>query len=218
MLSNILAKGLPNYIALLNEFLKHRKEVSVPINDYFSNFDALCLHNMIAKYQPNKYVEIGSGYSTLVASRAIKFYGLDTKIFSIDPEPRTRVDEVCSVVHRRPLSIEDVGWIITLKKGDIIFIDASHQLLDGSDVTLFFLEILPRLQSGVIVQIHDVFLPKTYPLKWEARQYSEQYALAIALIFGESKIHILLPNGYMSCFEPYVNRYGVGKSFWFEVQ
>jgi len=218
MLNNIFVKGLPNYVALLREFVKHRSEVSVPVNNYFSNFDALCLHNMIAKYRPKKYVEIGSGFSTLVASRAISLYGLDTKIISIDPEPRTQVDEVCSVVYRRLLNMEDVGWITTLKKGDIIFIDASHQLLDGSDVAIFFLEILPRLQPGVIVQLHDIYLPRAYPHDWEERQYSEQYALAIALVFGQTKIHVLLPNGYISVLQSYANEFGVGKSFWFEVQ
>src|SRR3712207_7395472 len=48
--------------------------------------------------------------------------------------------------------------------------------------TLFrSLEILPRLRPGVLVHVHDIFLPGEYPRDWvlgpEHRFWNEQYLL-----------------------------------------
>lgn len=80
----------------------------------------------------------------------------------------------------------------------MLFFDGSHRIFENSDVTVFFLEILPRLRSGITVHIHDIFLPFDYPRVWRDRHYSEQYLLAAYLLAGYSRIEVLLPLAYLS--------------------
>ena len=47
---------------------------------------------------------------------------------------------------------------------------------------LFFLDILPQLPKGVLVGIHDIFLPFDYPPEWTGRMYNEMYMLAAYLL------------------------------------
>jgi len=36
----------------------------------------------------------------------------------------------------------------------------------NSDVVYEYLELLPRIKPGVIVHIHDIFIPAEYPKGW----------------------------------------------------
>jgi len=76
-----------------------------------------------------------------------------------------------------------------LKENDILFIDSSHILKIESDVKYEYLEILPRLNKGTLVHIHDIFLPAEYPKKWIMKNYrfwNEQYLLQAFLAFNEA--------------------------------
>lgn len=165
-------------------------------NTFFSALDAIALYGMLGAHQPARYLEVGSGNSTKFARRAQQDLGLSTKILSIDPHPRAEIDALCDGVVRQPL--EDVGAVHfdQLEAGDILFIDNSHRVFQNSDVTVFFLEVLPRLKSGVIVHIHDIFLPFDYPRSWVDRHYSEQYLLAAFFLADYRRIDVLLPNAY----------------------
>ena len=66
----------------------------------------------------------------------------------------------------------------------------------NSDVTMLWLDVLPRLKPGVIVHIHDVFLPYDYPPEWASRYYSEQYMLAASLLAG-NPMEILFPSHFV---------------------
>jgi len=68
----------------------------------------------------------------------------------------------------------------------------------NSDVTVTFLDIIPRLKPGVLVEIHDIFLPYDYPPHWKNRYYSEQYLLAVSLLAKGNQYDILLPNAFIS--------------------
>lgn len=63
---------------------------------------------------------------------------------------------------------------------------------------VFFLEILPRLKEGVIVHIHDIYLPYDYPQFMCDRAYSEQYGLAMYLLANPKKYQPICPNFFMS--------------------
>src|SRR3546814_9825172 len=54
-----------------------------------------------------------------------------------------------------------------LSSGDVLFIDSSHVLKTGSDLVHLFTTVLPTLQQGVRIHVHDVFLPDDYPPQWE---------------------------------------------------
>ena len=71
------------------------------------------------------------------------------------------------------------------------------RLLTNSDVAVFFLEILPSLPPGVLVHIHDIFLPLDYPPEWNDRFYSEQYMLAAMLLCRDRPFDVILPNCYV---------------------
>ena len=87
-----------------------------------------------------------------------------------------------------------------LEAGDIVFIDNSHRSFRASDVTVFFIEILPLLKKGVVIGIHDVFLPFDYPTEWKDRFYNEQYLLAAYLLGGADGGRIVFPVHYVTRF------------------
>ncbi len=167
------------------------------LNAWFSPLDAMALTGMLKTYNPARMVEIGSGVSTKYARRAIGKYGLRTKLTSIDPEPRNDVDKLCDHVIRKPLEHCDPAMFETLSAGDVFFLDSSHRSFQGSDVTVFFLEILPRLKPGVIVHVHDIYLPEDYISGHIRRMWNEQYLLATALLFGAQRFEILFPSWYV---------------------
>jgi hypothetical protein len=148
---------------------------------------------MLRAHRPKRFVEVGSGVSTKFARRAVTFYDLPTRLTSIDPQPRNEIDQICDEVIRQPLERCDLAMFEALEPGDVFFLDSSHRSFQGSDVTVFFLEILPRLKSGVIVHVHDVYLPYDYISGHIHRLWNEQYLLASALLFGPDRFEILFP-------------------------
>ena len=66
----------------------------------------------------------------------------------------------------------------------MLFIDSSHILMPGTDVDFLFNHVLPALPAGVLVHIHDVFLPDDYPAEWDWRGYNEQLGVAALLQGG----------------------------------
>lgn len=97
--------------------------------------------------------------------------------------------------------IEDIeeNYFLNLQDSDILFIDSSHIIRPQGDVLKLFLEILPKLNKGVIVHIHDIFTPKNYPYRWlvkENKFWNEQY-LVEALLMNENKFQIYLMLNYL---------------------
>lgn len=196
-------------------------------NPYFFGLDGVALYGMLAIHRPKRYLEVGSGYSTMFASQAIRDEGLPTTITSVDPKPRAGIEQLCDEVIRRPLEQTDLSIFDDLQAGDVLFIDGSHMAFMGSDVTITFIEILPKLAPGVFIHIHDVFLPWDYRPDWTERYYSEQYLLAAMLLAGGPHIQIELPAFYVyntpelaRILDPLWQRLGLsgyetaGHSFW----
>jgi len=197
---------------------------------YLPGLDIIGLYTILAEAKPEKYLEVGSGNSTRVAFKAKSDMGLNTEIISIDPHPREEIDRISDTIIRLPLEDANPECIQKLRENDILFIDNSHRILPNSDSTVFFLEVLPALAKGVIVHIHDVYLPYDYPRFMCDRFYSEQYGLAMWLLANPDKFEILLPNYFISedkelaeILSPYwkepalrnVERHG--GSFWFRI-
>lgn len=155
------------------------------VNPAFPALDAMALYGMIATRRPKRLIEIGSGFSTKFARRAIRDHGLSTQIISIDPEPRAEVDAICDEVVRKPLEDVPMSFFEDVTVDDLVFYDGSHRAFQNSDVTVFFTEILPRLRPGTMFGIHDIFLPDDYPPAWLEWYFSEQYLLACWLLAGD---------------------------------
>lgn len=201
-------------------------------NGFLPGLDIIGIYGMIAENQPLKYIEIGSGNSTKVARKAIKEHGLKTEITSIDPFPRANIDHLADKVIREPFeNLKNNKFIIdSLNENDILFIDNSHRVFPNSDAMICFLELLPYLKKGVIVHIHDIYLPYDYPQFMCDRFYNEQYMLAVFILANSQKFKPILPNFFISedpelskTIAPiwdHVNLTGVekhGGSFWLQI-
>lgn len=203
-----------HYASLLQEILSLKNEVlklevakegfenqQIPHwnNGFLPGLDILGIIGILHHYRPKRYVEVGSGNSTKVARWTSDQLGLDMKITSIDPFPRAEIDEISDEVIRQPLESVDLKLIVDqLGPGDVLFIDNSHRSLPNSDVTAVFLDLLPSIASGVLVHIHDIYLPYDYPQFMCDRFYNEQYLLAVLLLGSESQYQTILPNYFIS--------------------
>ena len=210
-------------------------ETSIPYQYYiknpmFGSIDAEILYCMIRNFKPRKIIEIGSGYSTRLSAQAIlKNQEEDSYkcvLVAIEPYPqavlKTGFPGLSELV-TKPVQEIPLAKFEELNQNDILSIDSSHVLRTGGDVQYEYLEILPRLQKGVIVQIHDIRLPEDYP-KYRLQQnrfYTEQYLLQAFLAFNNT-FEVLWPGHYMELNHPEkldtaFNRHSqfkTGDSFW----
>jgi predicted O-methyltransferase YrrM len=177
---------------------RHAGEPAEPswINDMLPALDSAAIDAFLRERRPRHYVEIGSGNSTKFAARARRDGRLATELISIDPRPRSEIDGLCDRVIRSPLECTDLEIFTELEASDVIFFDGSHRVFMNSDVTVFFLDILPRLAPGILVGVHDVYLPEDYPPEIGGRYYSEQYMLACWLLAGD-RMEPILPAAYV---------------------
>lgn len=167
-------------------------------NEFFPPVDAATLYGLIALRRPRLYVEVGSGESTRFARRAVADFGLATRIVSIDPAPRAEIDALCDEVIRTPFEEAPLDLFAELREGDLVFHDGSHRVFQNSDAVVTFLDVLPALQPGVALGVHDIYLPWDYPPEWAERYYSEQYLLAVWLLADCPWLRVLLPNHFIT--------------------
>lgn len=210
-LTNWFASNAANYRAILEEMRENARwladipaefdEANLPSPAWggvpYAPFDGLALYTMVRKFQPRTYLEIGSGITTAFAHRAANDAGLRTRIVSVDPEPRAAIDAICDEVVRQGLETCDLGMFEALEAGDILFIDGSHRAFMNSDVTVFMIDILPRLRPGVVVHVHDILLPWDYPHSFRHWYWNEQYMLAVYMMGNRARIDPVFPTSFV---------------------
>lgn len=237
----ILRTGHERYRDLLGRFTELAPNLAtIPVtetgphepywtNGWFQGVDFVALYGLVTLRSPRLIVEVGSGNSTRLSRRAIRDHALPTTIVSIDPLPRSPVADLVDERIESGLESVDLSIFDRLEAGDILFFDGSHMAFTNSDATVMFNEVLPRLAPGVLVHVHDIFVPWDYPPYWVDRWYSEQYLLTSWLLAGE-RIEVVLPAMYVCLnddlhhvldpiFDPLAWA-GVatnGSSFWFEL-
>lgn len=161
-------------------------------NGYFEGLDAAMYYALIRDLKPRRVIEIGSGFSTRVAARAIECNRADgspAELVCVEPFPQPRLTEAKLPITLVRERVERLGLELFdgLQANDVLFIDSSHVATFGGDVCREFLEILPRLHRGVWIHVHDIFFPHDYPADWliELRQaWNEQYMLEAFLAFN----------------------------------
>lgn len=160
-------------------------------NDQFPCLDAEVLFCLLRHFTPRHMIEIGSGFSSLVTAQVNRDFLANRLHFTcIEPYPRQfLIDGVEGIGELVVRKVEDVplSYFDRLQTGDMLFIDSSHVSKVGSDVNHLFFEVLPRLNPGVLIHIHDIFLPDDYPKKWvleEGRHWNEQYLVRAFLEFN----------------------------------
>ena len=180
--------------------LKAETDAQKPVwnNSFLPGLDIIGIYTILADFKPQKYVEIGSGNSTKVAYKAKTENNLQMEIISIDPMPRDEIDNLANTVIRKPFEDTNFNFLFDLQANDVLFVDNSHRILPNSDAMVFFMEILPKLNKGVIVHIHDIYLPYDYPQFMCDRFYTEQYGLAFYLLSNPEKYKTILPNYFIS--------------------
>lgn len=152
---------------------------------WFPSLDAAVAYALVRERKPRHIIEVGSGHSTRILSRAVGGVG---EILAIDPAPRADIADLPGVrVKSKTLQAAPETLFDGLMSNDVLFIDSSHILMPGSDVDLLLNRILPRLPSGALVHIHDIFLPFDYPAIWGWRAYNEQQGVVPLLTSGAFK-------------------------------
>ncbi len=209
-LEAMIASGVDRYRGVLRGFLAHgealehdhRRFAESAEDPYWTNgfipgLDGVALYSFVADQRPASYIEVGSGNSTKFVRRAVRDHVLSTRLVSIDPYPRAEIDVLCDEVVRLPVEDADLLLFDRLGPGDVLFVDNSHRAFQNSDATVMLTEVIPALPAGVLVGIHDIFLPEDYPPQWADRYYSEQYLLAAWLLGGGGGCEIVLPSHYI---------------------
>jgi hypothetical protein len=175
-------------------------------NSAFSHSDAAFYYSLIQIVNPSRILEVGAGNSTKLAISALH-------------NQNQRLNEVISVIEPYPSDdlvkcSEKYGFTITkskvqdvpldeykkLQKNDILFYDGSHVSKYGSDVNHFLFNVLPLLNKGVYVHIHDIFLPSEMPKKWLDELnlfWNEQYLVHAFLLFNKC-YEIIFSSRYLS--------------------
>ena len=146
--------------------------------DWFPRLDAAAAYALICLRAPNLLIEVGSGHSTRWFARAATEAGHPTRLIAIDPEPRATLAGLRVEIVRSTVQEAKAAPFSGLAAGDVLSIDGSHVLMPGTDVDFVLNRVLPLLPAGVLVHIHDVFLPEGYPPEWAWRGYNEQLAVA----------------------------------------
>lgn len=181
-----LLRGAEDYAEALLAIGRQRGVAPAPKfdQDWFPTLDAVAAYVLVRQYGPKRIVEVGSGHSTRFLARAVQDAGLATEITAIDPQPRAALTGLAVRFHNAILQTADPAIFAALEPGDILFIDSSHILMPGTDVDWLFNRVLPALPPGVLVHIHDIFLPDDYPASWAWRGYNEQQAIGPLLAGG----------------------------------
>jgi hypothetical protein len=173
-------------------------------NPFYGLGDALILQAILRHVRPQRYLEVGSGWTTALALDTNDRW-LDSRlhITCIEPKPDhlNRLlrpgDDVETIVS--PVQDVDLARFTELESGDVLFIDCSHVVRTGSDAHHLVTRVLPVVPAGVYIHIHDMFWPFEYPRVWveEGRAWSEAYLLHAFLLFNR-EFEIVLFNDWLT--------------------
>lgn len=199
---NGLDMNVNEQLEILNKFYYSNELLKFPINKvndlefYYNNKsydsgDSEYLYSMIRHFKPKHIIEIGCGSSTLMIRNAVHQNKLDDNNYScihycIEPYEQPWLENIDVEVIRKRVEDIELSFFKKLQANDLLFIDSSHMIKPQGDVLFEYFDILPNLNSGVIIHIHDIFTPKDYPQEWIYRHvlWNEQYLLEAFLMFN----------------------------------
>lgn len=200
-------------------------------NDYYSYSDGVVLYSMIRHFKPKRIIEIGSGFSSAnILDTNELFFANKLDITFIEPFPEerlfaimTEIDKKRTTVFKSDVQLIPLEVFKNLQAGDILFVDSTHAVKTGSDVNYILFEILPALESGVLIHFHDIYYPFEYPKDWVFMGFgwNEAYFLK-AFLMNNHKFEIRLFTDYLhihheqSFKEMPLTVKGSGSSLWIE--
>jgi hypothetical protein len=178
-------------------------------NGWYLTPDAEIYAAMILDFQPRRIVEVGSGFSTLIARRAVVRLEEPCEIVVIDPQPRTEIEKAADRFLRSYVEDTDLSEI-PIDSRTLFFIDSSHITRAAGDIPLLYNRLLPFVAAGALVHVHDIYIPYDYPFMYQDRLYTEQYVLR-ALLSHSKRYRIELSTYYLSRTHPAVMRAAFGE-------
>jgi len=176
-------------------------------NNWYSYADGMVLFTMLNHYKPQRVMEVGSGFSSaLILDTNEHFLNKQAALTFIEPYPEDRLNNLLRGTDKQNCTvIKDIVQNIPVEvfrqlgANDILLIDNSHVSKTGSDLNYLFTEVLPNLEKGVIIHIHDIFYAFEYPEDWlfEHRlNWNEIYLLHCFLLFNNA-FEIIFFSDYM---------------------
>ena len=171
-------------------------------NGQFGNTDARSYYAYLKRLKPKKVVEIGSGFSSLIALQALRENG-SGQLICIDPFPRPFIKQLAEsgdleLLQQRVQDVSIMSINALLEDGDFLFIDSTHTVKTGSDCLHIYLRLIPQITSNIIVHVHDIFLPDGMPQRWITDlqiYWTEQYLL-LALLIDNLRTKVLFASHY----------------------
>jgi hypothetical protein len=174
-------------------------------NEQYTYSDAICLYGMLRHLQPERIIEIGSGYSSCVMlDTNERYFNYGTSCTFIEPYPdrllgliRKGDRDRFELLEKRVQDVE-LERFRDLRAKDILFVDSTHVSKTHSDVNHLIFEVLPELNKGVYIHFHDIFFPFEYPKNWvlEGRAWNEAYFLR-AFLSHNTAFEIVLMNTFL---------------------
>ena len=171
-------------------------------NDFWNAADALVQYGIARSWKPRRWIEIGCGWSSLLLARALARNEMPSEVDLVEPYPRRELFATFPAQwrhHEVPLQRAPLALLERLEAGDVCFYDGSHCVRTASDVNWFFFQVLPRLAPGVLIHLHDIFLPEPYPEEWifaRAQTWNEQFLLQ-AFLMHNRDYEIEIANRYL---------------------
>jgi predicted O-methyltransferase YrrM len=172
---------------------------------WFRYADAIFLYCHLRETQPQRIIEVGSGFSSAVILDTVEhFLPYTPDIVFVEPNP-DRLLEILKPEDQQSVQliqdqVQDVPFHVfdSLQANDLLFVDSSHVVKAGSDLYYLFFDVLPRLKKGVIVHFHDVFYPFDYRTDWhlDGWYWNEAYFLRAFLAYN-SEWRIRFFNSYI---------------------
>ena len=177
-------------------FYSQEKRARFNIDNFsFSYDDAPILHYMMRMIRPKRIIEIGSGNSSACM--------LDTSERYLDDQVKfTFIDINCQNLRKnlfdndferidiieQPVQEVDICLFRSLQANDMLFVDSSHVMKAGSDLSTIIFDILTILAPGVVIHFHDV----RYPFQYEENSvlngafWNEAYILRAFLMYNDA--------------------------------
>ena len=168
-------------------------------NCQFSFSDATAYHCFVRLLKPKTILEIGSGYSTLIARDACDKNGQGS-IVCIEPFPRPFLRDLkrTTLLEKPVQEIDSAFFNDTLTDGDILFIDSTHTVKHGSDCLHLYLSILPQIKRNITVHVHDIYLPRPVPVRYlrDIQIYWTEQYLLYAYLLENDRAQVLYGSSY----------------------
>jgi predicted O-methyltransferase YrrM len=173
--------------------------------------EAEALHGFVRAMKPSRIIEVGSGVSTFCMLHATRMNEAEgappCAITCVEPYPRAALRaQPVSLVEEKVEEV-DLNQFDQLNAGDLLFIDSSHAIRPCGDVGRIYVEIFPRLKPGVLIHIHDIFIPYAFQRSVEESylQWMET-ALLIAMLNHTTRYEVVLCQSYLHYTSPDVLR------------